>query len=271
MSQTLHHPLDQAIALEVLDGGRFAGRTHSAYANMVGPFGGVTAAQLLQAVLLHPQRLGEPIALTVNFCAGVADGAFTVVATPARTNRSTQHWVLQLEQDGAAVVTASVVTAVRRSTWSADDEPMPEVPAPQAIAREIRPAPMAFVRCYEQRPIQGELPEVWDGREGESLTRVWMRDQPQRALDFPALAALSDIFFPRIFLRRATHVPAGTVTLSSYFHASGADIAAVGTGYLLGQAKAHTYRNGFADQTAQLWSEAGVLLVSTHQLVYYKE
>jgi hypothetical protein len=40
---------------------------------------------------------------------------------------------------------------------------------------------------------------------------------------------------------------------------------------LLGQAKAQAFRNGFFDQTAQLWSEAGVLLATSTQIVYYKE
>ncbi|MGQ0709171.1 MAG: acyl-CoA thioesterase [Rhodoferax sp.] len=265
------HAMDQALALEPLGGNRFLGRTHPAYANMVGPFGGVTAAQALQSVLLHPQRLGEPVALTVNFCVGVADGAFTLVATPVRTNRSTQHWTLLMEQEGQVVFTGTAVTAVRRKTWGLDDEPMPTVPPPQAVPVLRRTAPMAFVRCYEQRPVDGALPSVWDGREGSGVSRLWVRDHPARALDFPALAALSDIFFPRVFVRRAKHVPAGTVTLSTYFHVGGTEIGAVGDGHLLGQAKAHAYRNGFFDQTAQLWNQAGTLLVSTHQLVYYKE
>ena len=65
---------------------------------MVGPFGGITAAQMLQAVLQHPQRLGDPVSLTVNFAAALADGPFTVQARPARTNRSTQHWVIEMLQ-----------------------------------------------------------------------------------------------------------------------------------------------------------------------------
>jgi acyl-coenzyme A thioesterase PaaI-like protein len=68
---------------------------------MVGPFGGITAAQALNAVLQHPQRLGEPVSLTVNFCAALADGPFTVTARPARTNRSTQHWVIEIQQGEA--------------------------------------------------------------------------------------------------------------------------------------------------------------------------
>ena len=33
------------------------------YWNMIGPFGGITAAATLNAVMQHPQRLGAPISL----------------------------------------------------------------------------------------------------------------------------------------------------------------------------------------------------------------
>jgi secreted PhoX family phosphatase len=70
------HPFDQAIALELQPDGHWLGHTSPAYANMVGPYGGITAAQMLNAVLLHPNRLGDPLALTVNYAAGVADGLY---------------------------------------------------------------------------------------------------------------------------------------------------------------------------------------------------
>jgi hypothetical protein len=53
------HPFDQAIALELQPDGHWLGHTSPAYANMVGPYGGITAAQMLNAVLLHPKRLGD--------------------------------------------------------------------------------------------------------------------------------------------------------------------------------------------------------------------
>ena len=35
-------------------------------------------------------------------------------------------------------------------------------------------------------------------------------------------------------------------------------------------AQAQAFSKGYFDQTAQLWSEAGELLVAAHQVVYYK-
>ncbi len=68
-------------------------------------------------------------------------------------------------------------------------------------------------------------------------------------------------------------VPFGTVSMTSYFHTDSAQLnhSATADKYMLAQAKAQAYRNGFFDQTAQIWSESGLLLASTHQVVYYKE
>ncbi len=122
------------------------------------------------------------------------------------------------------------------------------------------------------RFIEGILPAAWDGaHEESSRTRLWMRDVPPRPLDFASLAALADVFFPRVWRRRATMTPIGTVSMTIYFHATEAQLRQTGDGYLLGQAQAHGFGHGFFDQTAQLWNEAGDLLAATHQVVYYKE
>lgn len=265
------HAFDDAIALAAQGDGTWLGHTSPAYANMVGPFGGVMAAQVLQAVLLHPQRLGDPVSLTVNFAAALADGPFQVDARPVRTNRSTQHWVIEVRQADAAVLTATAFTALRRSTWSASDAPMPEVPRPADVRRADLRGRVEWIQRYELRFVHGFFPPAWDGRESDSLSQVWLRDDPPRALDFASLAALSDVFFPRLWRRRASMVPIGTVSMTVYFHADAAQLQGTGTGYLLGQARAQVFRNGFFDQTAQLWNEAGELLATTHQIVYYKE
>ena len=273
---TTPHSFDQALVLESTAPGLLRGHTSPAYWNMVGPFGGITAATALRAILLHPDRLGDPLSLTVNYAGALSTGPFTVQATPVRTNRSTQHWtvsILQTDAQGEQVVTttATAVTAVRRETWSLADVAMPTVPGPEGLDA-YPPAPgIEWFGRYDLRPVTGALPRQWNGQGDSSLSQVWMRDNPARPLDFCALAALADVFFPRVWLRRAVHVPAGTVSITVYFHASPAQLEATGTGHVLGQARAQEFRNGFFDQTVQLWNESGTMLATSHQIVYYKE
>lgn len=273
------HPFDKALALDHSDiqAGLFTGTTSPDYWNMVGPFGGTTAALALQAVLKHPDLLGEPVALTVNYAAAIEAGRFEVLATPVRTNRSTQHWTIEIRQAGAdgrpqLNTTATAVTAVRRETWGATDLPMPAVPAPEQVERmTIGPKAVAWVAQYEMRPVCGSIPTQWDGSGDRSETCLWLRDAQPRPLDFASLTAMSDIFYPRVWLRRATVVPAGTVSITTYFHAGAAQLAEAGAGHLLGRAAGQQFSNGFFDQTAQLWSQAGRLLATSNQIVYYKE
>jgi acyl-CoA thioesterase len=269
---SLSHPFDEALRMTPLGGGRFAGHTHPGYANMVGPFGGVTAAQMLQAVLLHDELLGEPTALTVNFCAAVADGPFEVHAQPVRTNRSTQHWWLTLTQGAEPVITATAVTAKRRETLRAQDSGMPQVPAASEVPPMSGKPPVAWIERYDIRYVRGGLPQTWDDRDaGDSHSLVWMSDSQPRPLDLPALTAYADVFFPRLWLRRARRVPIGTVSMGVYFHASAQDLAACGQGFVLGSAHAHVMHDGFQDQTGVLWSADGRCLASTHQTMYYRE
>ena len=266
------HVFDQAIALQPQGPDHFLGHTSPAYANMVGPFGGIMAAQALNAVLQHPALLGEPVALTVNFAAAMADGAFLAQARAVRTNRSTQHWIVEITQDGQTVLTATAITALRRETWELTEVPMPAVPPPAAVEAQGGKGPMEFPRRYESRCIAGGWPAQWDGSLSESSqTLVWLRDQPPRPLDFASLACIADHFYPRLFVRRARMVPVGTVSMTVYFHADSEQLRATGSGYLLGQANAQAFRKGYFDQTAQLWNEAGALLATSHQTVYYKE
>ncbi|MFT7722907.1 MAG: thioesterase family protein [Roseateles sp.] len=266
------HDFDAALRLAPQGDHRFAGATHPAYANMVGPYGGVTAAVLLNAALQHPQRLGDPIALTVNFAAPLADGGFEVEARPVRTNRSTQHWQLTLTQGGEAAATGTAVFAARRDTWSAPEAEFPaDMPAAAGLARLSGGGAPPWTQRYDMRFAPGEAPRL-DGRlQPHSRSRLWVRDEPPRPLDFASLAAICDCFFPRIFVRRGQPAPIGTVSLTCFFHADAALLAAQGERHLLGCARGLNFRRGYFDQSAEVWSDDGQLLASTHQMVYYRE
>jgi acyl-CoA thioesterase len=276
------HVFDEALQLAPLGDGAWQGHTHTAWWNMVGPFGGITAATALRAIELHPQVLGAPVALTVNYVAAVASGPYTVTSRVVRTNRSSQHWLIEITQPDASgahatVLTGTALTALRRETFAATDCAMPDVPKPDALRTAPPPRELEFLARYDTRIVTGAPPAQWDAAVQQApadqlgLTQLWTRLTPARALDYVALAACADIFYPRVWLRRATRVPAGTVSMTVYFHADAHDLAATGDGFVLCQARAQAYRNGHADQTAQLWNEAGTLLATSHQIVYYKE
>lgn len=153
------HPLDQAIRLE-RDGKLLRGATSPAYANMAGPFGGVTAAALLNAVMIDERRLADPIALTVNFCGAIADGAFEIEARLIRGGKNTQHWSVELSQNGAIAATASVVCGVRRPTWTHLPTAAPRTPAFKDVAPPDIPRPIpgwSATTCASSRAISASF------------------------------------------------------------------------------------------------------------------
>ena len=266
------HPFDAAIALEPIGEGRFRGATHPGWGNMVGPFGGITAATLLNAAWIHPARLGDPVALTVNFAGPVAEGAFEVDAQAVRTNRSTQHWSIALRQSGTVAATATAVFAARRDTWAASELDMPQVPP----AGQVPVAPprrgVTWSNRYEMRFVDGGWPDLHrDEPLPDSATALWIRDLPERVLDARSLVALCDAFYPRIFRRRQRFTPAGTVSMTTYFHADAAALAACGARPVLGCARGLRFVQGFHDQRAEMWSDDGLLLADSVQVVYYKD
>lgn len=265
------HAMDQAVALERVAENLVRGRTVDAWANMVGPFGGTTAATMLQAVLQHPERHGDPLALTLNYAGPVAEGEFEIEVRPARTNRSNQHWWLEMRQGDQVVTTATAITALRRETWSETEAGPPDVPAPENLTPAGSDRGVRWVENYDMRFVTGGWEAVADGEESpESTTTMWIRDTPARPLDHVALTAMCDSFFPRSFLRLGRPVPAGTVTLSIHYLATADEIAAQGTDFLLGSVHAHRFHGNYHDESARLWSRDGTLLATSHQLMYFK-
>lgn len=274
MTQTCStiHPLDEATRIDWIEPGHGRGETHPDYGNMVGPFGGTTMAVLLRAVTDHPERRGVPFALTVNYCAAVRDGAFEVRSRLARDGRSVQHWTMELIQDGAIAATASAITGSERETFAHQTVPAPQAPSFESVAAPTSSARVAWVERYDMRFFEGST--VFDKPEGappgSARTGMWIADEPRRPLDHISLAALSDAFIVRLFHLRGRPALAGTVSITTYFYATEADLARQGTQPIIATADARVFRHGFHDQTGELWSTDGKLLAVTTQTVWYK-
>lgn len=264
------HAFDEAIRLEPAGDGRFKGHTSRKYWNFVGPFGGITAATALNAILLRDDRQGDPLSLTVNYMAPIKEGAFVVATKLMRSNRSTQHWSVQiLEGNGAEpALSAIAVLAARRETWGLREAEPPQVPPPEDCGKPFVPRlQIVWPQMYEMRYARGRF-----GVENpDSLTHAWLRDVPSRPLDFPSLTAICDAFFPRIFLRRPQMAPIATVSLNIYFHVDAAELAGQGAEPVLCAAKAQVFNKGYYDQEGQVWGRDGKLLATTQQIAWYKE
>ncbi len=267
------HPLDAALAFTAGADGALAGRTSPAYWNMVGPFGGITAAQLLKAALDHPARIGEPVAQTVNFCAPIAEGDFVIRVKEVRSGRSVQHFYAELVQGETIAASATMVFAKRSPTWGHHTAAMPEAPPPADVPVLTKKPPLAWLGAYEFRYVSG-LPimasEAFpEPQSAKSL--IWVADQPPRPLDHVALASLCDVFIVRVFQVRGLRTPAGTVSMTSYFHASAEELARQGTRPLLARVDSARFGDQFHDQQAELWSDEGKLLATTTQVVWFRE
>jgi acyl-CoA thioesterase len=266
------HPFDLATALVLGPDNVWRGATNDAYWNMIGPFGGLVAALLFRSVFDHPDRQGLPVALTVNFCAALKKGDFTIRARPARTNRSTQHWTMELVQgDDGIFATGTAIFGARPETFSHFPAAAPLAPSFEGLERTAVQG-SDWVGRYDLRFAEGALQRAGARQDvGSARSLLWIRDDPPRLLDFVGLAALCDIFFGRIIHVRQRMVPFGTITMSAFFHASEADLAGQGDAPLLGLADARVFERGYHDQSAELWSTDGHLLATSHQAVYYRD
>lgn len=267
------HPFDRATQTTLIDG-RLRGTASEDYWAFVGPFGGATGATLLRAMQDHPDRAGDPLTVTVNFCAPLTKGEFEVQVRLMRATRSTQHWMAELTQgDNGVVAFATAVFATRRESWSHQQTTMPEAPAPGTIAPLVSAGIANWAQQYQFRFVEGTPDYNGETRRenpASAFSKMWLSDATPRTVDFPSLLSMSDTFFARIFHVLGVIVPIGTVSLTTAFHADAADLAAEDTTTVLGVADANIFHKSFSDQTGQLWSPDGRLLATTTQTCYFK-
>jgi acyl-CoA thioesterase len=265
------HLFDDATRVTAGDS-HWQGRTSDDYWAFVGPFGGATAATILRALIDHPQRSGDPLSLTINFCAPIAQGAFDLDVRLVKANRSTQHWSVEMTQGGGEVATlATAVFAERRRSWSHQPAQFPQSPPFEQLLPYSKIA-APWVKQYDFRFVEGE-PNVLGGSNtapASAFSKLWIGDRIPRKIDALSLMAMSDAFFARIFHAKRELVPIGTVSLTTYFHVDAEDLAREDIARVLAVADAKIFHKSYGDQTGELWSPNGHLLATTTQITYFK-
>ena len=179
------HLFDEATRVTAGDS-RWQGRTSPDYWAFVGPFGGTTAATVLRALIEHPQAAGDPLALTVNYCAPIAEGPFDLDVRLVKANRSSQHWCGGA-QPGRRRCRDAGHSRVRRAP------PVMVAPAGAdagcaAIRDDQAPMPtsgLSWVKQYDFRFVEGG-PGFDAGAQGEphsAYSKLWIADRKPRKID----------------------------------------------------------------------------------------
>jgi len=260
--------LDDSLGLERREEGVFAGHTDKRYWNMIGPYGGWVAAMLLKAAI-HDQADSafEPVAITVDFMKAPKEGPVLMRRACDRSGRTASFWRIEMETaNGTPCARALLTMAERRDTVVFSPETMPQVPNPDAVERfETTMLPVKWAHLYETRVVKGAM----GGITPDTQSLVWVRDADGRPIDHLSMLAISDSPFPRLFLATGRPANISTITMTTYLHASMAELQAIGSDLILADSRCARSVGGFYDQHTHFYSQSGDLVAASQQMVWY--
>jgi acyl-CoA thioesterase len=258
---------DDALALRLTAEGLWLGFADTRYEAMTGMYGGWTAAVLLRAVMLQTDSAFTPSALTINYIQKIEPGRDVFIRVRCiGGSRSIQHWQAEILHAVAEPILAHamLVLAARRETDGHTEPSMPDVPDPETL--EDFYLPFTRNNIALKRLVHGYPPFA----RSDTASVEWVREFTGRRLDLVQLTFLSDLYLPRPFFWSAASRPYATLSLSVYFHATPAEIEAVGADFILNEAIGTRGEHSTSGQQARLWSRDGKLLATTEQLGWFR-
>lgn len=230
-----------------------------------GMFGGWTAALLLKSVLVDPRAEGEASAINVNYVRRIVPKSeLSVRVRPMGGGRSVMTWRAEIFADGGedALAAAHVVLTSRRDGTAFTEFIRPEAPDPETLTMAHPPA--AFGRCVDMRAWR--LPFGNDN----SHYANWIRERSGHPVDHVLLAYLSDAYPPRIMGRSPGPRGSSTLTLSAYFFATAAELAAIGGDFIMNESAGTRAEGSTIGSQLRMRSRAGALLATSEQLCWFK-
>jgi acyl-CoA thioesterase len=261
---------DEAVGVRPLDGDRWIAHADRRHESISAMFGGWTAAVSLQAVLASADAAGStatPVSLVVNLLDKVTPGDDVVLAvTRLGGGRSLTHWRAEMRPiDGDRLLAHAVVVLADRRESDGHVEPvMPHTPDPDSLDEFHAPGTQGQQTLI--RPVFGQPPH----NQASTASEAWIRLVEGRPLDHTLLSYLADQYAPRSFFWSDGPRPSATIVLSVHFHATAAEIDAVGDDYVLNEAIGTRGEQSTSGSQLRMWSRGGVLLATSEQLCWYR-
>jgi acyl-CoA thioesterase len=255
---------DVETALTPLGEGRFAGRVSEAFWVQNGPNGGYLAAIAMRAAMTlvaEPARVAR--SLHMRYLSAPKAGPIEVHAEVLRAGRSMTSLAMRLQQGGKDFAHGSAAFSTAFSPIAFQDCAMPSarpLAECQPMSKEIE-----LNHRLDMYPAIGGT-----RRSGErAITGGYMRFADQRILDTLALASLWDMWPPAVFTRAFEQRFRGavpTVEASVYFRRPTPLPNATPSDFVLIKSESTMAYDGLTEESAEIWSHDGLLLVQSRQL-----
>jgi acyl-CoA thioesterase len=245
--------------------GLFEARIDPGWWVMMGPNGGYIAAVVLRALagaVDDPSR--APRSLTLHYTAPPVEGPARIETRIERVGRSLTTVSGRLVQDGRLRALALAAFSRPRDSLAFAQTAMPEVRPPEQCPPLERMIPIHD--RYEHRWAIGSPPF---GGGDRALCGGWIRLAEPRVNDAFSVAAFADAFPPAVFSAVDDRTLAGgvpTVDLTIHFRTSFPLPGAAPVDWLLSVFRSQVARDGFVEETGEIWSRDGVLVAQSRQL-----
>lgn len=261
-------PIDEATELTQLEDNRFQSDGGGAYWNFQSAFGGWALALAYSAVDKVSAETGDLASVTASFMKPLPEQGLVVDVRTLRQGRRSNFYRTEFFSDSDShepTFAADLVLSDLRDKPLEYSATMPNVLTPE----ESEPIPDSpgprWLNKFEQRIGLGKP----FSKQERPHSAAWVRESSGRPWDHKSILAVSDTPMPRTFFLDPMPRFGATVQYDLHMHCSRADLAALGSDFILVEANADVLGGGRFTQQTRLWSSSGQLLAISNQIAFY--
>jgi hypothetical protein len=256
---------DRTVAVTNRGEGRYDARVMPEWMGPAAPNGGILAATMLRAAEAELGPAAPPArTVAAHYLEAPAAGPAQLHVEVLRRGKRVSACDVRLSQDDRLVSTATFVfSAPREQAATLARVPLHELPDPATVPefdfRRLPGAPPVF-KALELRPTLGEPPFTGGA---EAITGGWMALRDDDApLDPARLCALADLWWPAVFSIIDGRAAVPTIALTVYLRS----VARAVRPPVFARFETRVIAEGHLEESGELWSGAGELLVESRQL-----
>ncbi|MDX1497403.1 MAG: thioesterase family protein [Salinisphaeraceae bacterium] len=262
---------DQDTAITHLGSGIYEAQLHDRWKVVLGPNGGYLMAIVLRAMQAEitaatgePER--SPRSLTLHYLAAPVAGTLRIDTRIERNGRNLSTITARFSQAERLIGIGIAAFGKPREGIEFNDWPAPEV------------TPVESLQDWD--PFGGHGPvflKNWQMRhalavdESHARTGGWMRLVDTRSPDALSVAAMSDTWFPPLFMKTSRPLPAPTIDLTVHFRDDINTLNLATDSWVLGVFETRVAHQGYFEEDGCLWDEQGRLLAHSRQLAVCSE